>query len=200
MQKPHSRAKGVAFKELLIWLDQQLGREKLLQALDVLPPECKGIVSLEAANFGILSSSWYPLPCVHRLLDGLTASMTRQKRFELAQEAARVVMDVTLHGIYKAIVRAFVSPTLYAKFATKLWQSYYDSGDFEVIVGEDGHSAVSTISRWSGHHSFVCDMNVAAATAIYEAMGQKSVSTQRVACIGEGSASCRYVTDWRDDQ
>jgi len=196
MGKPPSRAKGVAFKELLIWLDERLGREKLLQALAVVPPECKGIVWPEANNFGILPSSWYPLPCVHRLLDGLTASMTRQARFALAQEAARVVMDVTLHGIYKAVVRAFVSPTLYAKFATKLWQSYYDSGDFKVIIAEDGRSADCTIRNWSGHHSFVCDMNIAAATAIYEAMGQKSVSTQRVACISEGESLCRYITSW----
>ena len=200
MAKPSSRAKGVAFKELLIWLDQRLGREKLLGALAVLPPECKGIVRPEADNFGILPSSWYPLPCVHRLLDGLTASMLRQKRFDLAQEAARVVMDVTLHGIYKAIVRALVSPTLYAKFATKLWQSYYDSGDFNVIIADDGHSADCTISNWSGHHSFVCDMNIGAATAIYEAMGQKGVSTERVACIGEGGPMCRYITSWGDER
>lgn len=112
MEKTPSRAKGVAFKELLIWLDKRLGRESLLQALARVPPECKGIVWLEANNFGILPSNWYPLPCVHKLLDGLTASMTRQVRFNLAQEAARVVMDVTLHGIYKAVVRAFVSPTV----------------------------------------------------------------------------------------
>jgi predicted hydrocarbon binding protein len=199
MEKPPSRAKGVAFKELLLWLDQRLGRQKLLHALALLPPECKGIVWLEADNFGILPSSWYPLPCVHRLLEGLTDSMTKQARFALAQEAARVVMEVTLRGIYKAIVRAFVSPTLYAKFATKLWQSYYDSGDFKVIIAEDG-SADCTIRNWSGHHPFVCDMNIAAATAIYEAMGQKAVSTQRVDCVGEGGSLCRYITSWGERQ
>ena len=200
MEKPHSRAKGVAFKELLIWLDQRLGREKLLGALALVPPECKGIVWPEADNFGILPSNWYPLPCVHKMLDGLTASMTRQTRFNLAQEAARAVMDVTLHGIYKAVVRAFVSPTLYAKFATKLWRSYYDSGDFKVIIAEDGLSATATIGDWSGHHPFVCDMNITAATAIYQAMGQKGVATQRVACIGEGEPLCRYVTTWGEGQ
>jgi len=200
MDKTASRAKGVAFKELLIWMDRRLGREKLLQALAHLPPECKGIIWPEADNFGILPSSWYPLPCVHRLLDGLTASMTRQARFNLAQDAARVVMDITLRGIYKAVVRAFVSPTLYAKFATKLWQSYYDSGDFKVNIAEDGYSADCTIGNWSGHHSFVCDMNIAAATAIYQAMGQKAVSTERVACIGEGESLCRYITIWGEGQ
>jgi hypothetical protein len=199
MDMPPSRAKGAAFKELLIWLDKQLGREKLLHALAILPPEYKGIVHADASNFGILSSSWYPLPCVHKLLDGLTASMTRQQRFELAQRASRVVMEVTLHGIYRAVVRAFVSPTLYAKFATKLWTSYYDSGDFKVIIIDNGKSADCTISNWSGHHSFVCDMNVTAATAIYEAMGQKHVSTKRVACIGEGEPVCRYITTWGEE-
>jgi predicted hydrocarbon binding protein len=109
-------------------------------------------------------------------------------------------MDVTLHGVYKAIVRAFISPTLYAKFATKLWQSYYDSGDFKVVIADNGLSADCTIHNWSGHHPFVCDMNIAAATAIYEAMGQKRVSTQRVACMGEGGPLCRYITTWGERQ
>jgi hypothetical protein len=198
MEKPPSRAKGVAFKELLVWLDQRLGRDQLKLALARLPPEYKGIVRLEDDNFGILSSSWYPFPCVHKLLDALTASMTKQERFELAQDASRAVMEVTLHGIYKAVVRAFVSPTLYAKFATKLWTSYYDSGEFKVIISDDGHSADCTIRNWSGHHPFVCDMNLAAATAIYDAMGQKGALTRRVACIVEGAGFCRYVTTWGD--
>jgi len=198
MEKPPSRAKGVAFKELLIWLDHRLGRDKLQLALSRLPPEYKGIVRLEDDNFGILSGSWYPFPCVHRLIDGLTASMTKQERFDLAQDAARAVMDVTLHGIYKAVVRAFVSPALYAKFATKLWTSYYDSGEFKVIISADGNSADCTIRNWGGHHPFVCDMNLAAATAIYEAMGQIGASTKRVSCIVEGAGMCRYITTWGD--
>lgn len=196
MESTPSRAKGVAFKELLVWLDRKLGRDKLKLSVARLPPEYQGIITLDTANFGILSSSWYPLPCVHKLLDGLTAGMSRQERYVLAQEASRVVMDITLKGIYKAVVRAFVSPALYAKFATKLWQSYYDSGDFKVIIAENGQSADCTIRNWSGHHWFVCDMNVAAATAIYQAMGQVGVSTERLSCIGEGAPYCRYLTSW----
>lgn len=196
MEKLPARAKGVAFKELLVWLDRKLGRDKLVTAVARLPPEYQGIITLDTANFGILSSSWYPLPCVHKLLDGMTTGMSRQERFILAQEASRVVMDITLKGIYKAVVRAFVSPALYSKFATKLWQSYYDSGDFRVIISEDGRSADCTIRNWGGHHWFVCDMNITAATAIYQAMGQIGVSTERLSCIGEGAAYCRYVTRW----
>jgi hypothetical protein len=198
MENLPARAKGVAFKELLVWLDRKLGRDKLLHAITRLPPEYQGIITLDTANFGILSSSWYPLPCVHKLLDGMTSGMSRQERYLLAQEASRVVMDITLKGIYKAVVRAFVSPTLYAKFATKLWQSYYDSGDFRVIISENGQSADCTIRNWGGHHWFVCDMNVTAATAIYQAMGQVGVASERLSCIAEGAPYCRYVTTWGD--
>ena len=62
MENPASRAKGVAFKELLIWLDKRLGRGQACHALTLLPPECKGIIWPEADNFGVLSPSWYPLP------------------------------------------------------------------------------------------------------------------------------------------
>lgn len=197
MEEKTPRAKGVAFKELLIWLDKQLGRDKLVQALSRLPPEYRHIVRVETLNFGILASSWYPLPFVHKLLDNLTRSMSRQEKFDMAQEAGRAVMEVTLHGIYKALVRAFVSPSLYAKFSTRMWQSYYDSGEFRIIIGDSGDQADCTVSDWAGHHPFVCDMNIAAATAIYKAMGQQEVSTERVACIDKFDPLCRYITTWK---
>src|ERR1044071_4911506 len=86
METQAARAKGIAFKELLAWLDRKLGRDRLLYAVARLSPEYQGIIALDTANFGILSSSWYPLPCVHQLLDGLTVSMSRSARYALAQE------------------------------------------------------------------------------------------------------------------
>ena len=196
MEKSHSRAKGIAFKELLVWLDRRLGRDQLLRAIARLPSEYQGIVNPDVANFGILSASWYPFPCVHMLLDGLTASMPRPERIALAQEASRAIMDITLNSVHKWVMRSFVSPTMYAKFANRLWQSYYDSGEFAVIITEDGLSADCTVRNWSGHHPFVCDMNVAAASAIYQAMGQAGAATERLSCIGDGGTVCRYITSW----
>ena len=90
----------------------------------------------------------------------------------------------------------FLSPAIYARFAHKLWQSYYEGGEFVVKIAADGKRADCTVKDWGAHHPLMCAMNIEAATAIYAAMGQKGVSTTRIACVDEGAPLCHFVTTW----
>ena len=66
-----------------------------------------------------------------------------------------------------------------------------------MVIGPDGKQADCTLRDWGAHHPFACDMNVEAATCIYEAMGQKGVSTERLSCVDRGNDCCRFITRWR---
>ena len=88
-----------------------------------------------------------------------------------------------------------MTPQLYARFATKVWQSYYDTGRFAVIISDE-HTAESTVDDWVAHHPVICAMNGEAANAIYEAMGKHGVSTERPECVSRGDPRCRFVTVW----
>ena len=50
---------------------------------------------------------------------------------------------------------------------------------------------------WSGHHHFLCKMNVAAKAAIYEAMGSEEVVIEDRYCVHDGHGECGSLIAWR---
>lgn len=60
----------------------------------------------------------------------------------------------------------------------------------------NANTADCTIADWDAHHPVICLMNWEAATAIYQAMGQRNVKTERVACVRHGRPACHFRTTW----
>jgi len=143
---------------------------------------------------GVLANAWYSSSTVHALLDELTRGLGPEERVKLADRASEAVMAATLHGIYKALFRLMATPERYAKYAPRLWTTYYDSGTVTIVLS--GNRAESTIRHWSAHHPFMCELNRGAARAIYRAMGCKNVHVERIACVESGAPECRFATTW----
>jgi len=190
-----SRIKGVAFKEFLSWFIRQNGPSQINQVIATMPADMAKFFNTDNESLGVLPSVWYPAPVVHRLLDGLTANTSRAQRESLARQGSREVMNVTLRGIYKRLMSMLLTPQLYARFAGKIWRSYYDTGVFEVVI-ENDNTANCTVADWAAHHEMMCNMNIEAASAIYEAMGKHNVRTERPECVGRGDPLCRFITTW----
>jgi hypothetical protein len=190
-----ARIKGVAFREFLRFCGDRLGRERITTVLQrIETPEVPAFDPTQP-YMGVLPSTWYPAPLIHTLLNRITDGMSPAQRSELASSGATAIMDATLRGIYARLVALFVTPEIYAKHAPKLWQSYYDHGDFLVTIHE-GRRAECIIGGWTAHHPLLCEMNVTAANRIYEAMRLAGVETVRESCVGAGGQTCRFVTRW----
>jgi hypothetical protein len=190
-----SRIKGVAFREFLGHYATTYGKARIATVLAGLAPEQALTFDINREYLGVLPSTWYPAPVVHALIDGLTAGMSPKERDTLAVQAARAVMGSTLRGIYARLMELFVTPQIYARFAQTLWRSYYENGDFTVVIA-DAQTAECTIRGWQAHHPFICDLNREAATVIYEGMGLARVSTERTHCVARGDPHCRFITRW----
>ncbi len=193
---PISRIKGIAFRELVVWYARRHGGDKLRQLLAALPAEQARFFDPSQEHLGILAATWYPAPVIHALLDRMTAGLEPAARAQLAQEGAQAVMGVTLRGIYAKLMAMFVTPQLYARFADRLWSSYFDSGEVTVSI-VNPTTAESTVRDWGAHHEVMCLMNTEAATLIYTAMGLRGVRTERRECVDHGAAQCRFVTTWQ---
>lgn len=189
------RIKGAAFREFLIWYGTRYGEAALGEGANRVDPEWRPSLDPERSALGVLASEWYPAPLVHTLLDGLTAHLSRDQRAEVAAEAARAIMNRMLRGIYKTLFQLMATPARYQRFGPKLWDAYYDSGTFRIEMPDD-KTAVCTVSKWSAHHPFICDLNCAAAVPVYEMMGCVSVRVLRTECVSLGSARCEFVTNW----
>jgi hypothetical protein len=189
--------KGAAFREFLKWYAEQQGPGRLAEHVEALPTSARAEFDAGAPVLGVLASRWYPASTVHRLLDEIARGRSAEELRALATEGARVVMDATLHGIYRVLFSWMANPERYARHAHRLWNVYYDSGVFEVTPQPDGHSAVSIVRGWRAHHPVICELNRGAAIAIYEAMGCSDVECDRTSCVDEGAEECRFVTSWR---
>ena len=195
-QEPSTgRIKGAAFREFLVWYRASVGQERFsLMAAD-LPPTVLEHIDPLGKHLGVLPSTWYPAPVVHSLLDVLTAGHNDEARKKLAFEASAAVMARTLRGFYRFFFQIMATPERYAKHCGKLWGSYYDSGRFEVSMPSKT-LALCTVSDWSTHHPFICELNWGAAGEIYRAMGCTNVLVDREACVDVGGRECRFVTTW----
>jgi len=190
------RIKGAAFVEFLRFCEEHYGKERLDAAVLSIPAELRYPLSTKAPALGVLPSTWYAADTVHLLLDALLASVGLEERRRMAADISKAIMDATLRGVYRALFRVVATPERYARYASRLWTAYYDTGEFSIEM-PDPKTAVATVRNWPSHHTFICELNRGAAEAIYTAMGLKNVTTIRAACIDGGAPICRFISRWQ---
>jgi hypothetical protein len=189
------RIKGAAFVEFLRFCEKEFGQERLHAAVMSIPITVRHPLSLSLPALGVLPSTWYSAATVHALIDALLFGVGMDERRRMAANISKAVMDATLRGVYRALFRVVATPERYARYASRLWTAYYDTGHFSIEM-PDPNTAVATVVDWPSHHSFICELNRGAAEAIYTAMGLKNVVTTRAACIDGGAQTCRFVSRW----
>jgi hypothetical protein len=191
------RIKGAAFKEFLLWYARTEGQARLDAHLAACPLELQDQLSAGQPGLSVLASRWYDAPHIHALLDEVARGRSQAELRQLATAGSQAVMDATLRGLYRVLFQWMASPDRYARYAGKLWDAYYDSGEFSVTPEDGGKGAISIVRNWSSHHRLICELNRGAAIAIYAAMGLAGVTCQRPACVAEGNAECRFITRWK---
>lgn len=191
------RIKGAAFREFVAWCEGELGQARLVAVARELPPGVRHELALDLGrdSLGILSSRWYDAAAMHALVEVIFMEIDAGARQDATERAADAVMRSTLRGVYRILFEWLATPERYARFADRLWRSYYDSGEMRVELVRST-AAACTIRGWRAHHPRLCELNRAAASAIYRAMGCTDVTTRREACIDEGADACRFVTTW----
>ncbi len=190
------RLKGVALRGFLSWYAQRFGRERVSLALGPLERTFGETFDATQPGFGVLPSRWYAGELVHAVLDGLLSHHRPDEIPSLAEDAAEVVMNDLLNGVYRSIVGMFVSPDRYSRHAEKLWTLNYDNGHpvFRSLSATEHHV---TYVDWRSHHSFMCRVNMATALPLYSAMGCKDVRYRRLTCVSDGAPTCTTSIHWK---
>jgi len=190
------RIKGAALRQFLVWYQNEVGERAFAERFADLPSELAVELDREAEALGIVASHWYDCRLIHGILDALTANLSEEQRYALTTEGSQAVMDATLHGLYRSLFEWMANPKRYARHGSKIWSTYYDSGEFSIESDQAARRAICTIRDWTSHHPVLCDMNRGASTAIYRAMGLPDAQCVREACVDRGASECRFVTTW----
>ncbi len=183
-------------REILRWHERNGGREHLRSIGLHLPPALRAHVDLEAEALGIIPSVWYPAPLAHAILDGIFASLPRDKRAERMREGAHAAIRVTGRGVYRLVLAKLATPRALASNIQRLWNLLFDDGDrtFRLTSPTEVESVTSD---WAGHGAMLCELMTENTAAVLETMGNKNVTVERVACVAHGAPRC--VTRFRWD-
>lgn len=186
--------KGAALRPFVKYYADRYGRARAATVVARIDPGLAYFDMLDA-SFGMIATSWYPVSMIRRLVDGLLEGISDEERLELTKGGARAVMQATVHGVYKFLFETMMSPDRYARKAQALFSRYHDSGVMTKEPFPGGHR--STITDWSGHHRFFCDLIIYTGFFVYEAMGLKDVDHKRTACVDDGAPACTFVATWK---
>jgi len=194
------RIKGAAFREFIAYYRGTYGLSALMAAVEAMPVAQRGELDTSDLTLGVLTSDWYPAEQVHALLDEIARGKSEAAIHELTLGASRAIMRTTLRGLYRVLFEWMATPERYAKYAPKLWGTYYDSGEVSVELLSDRRTSVSVVRNWRSHHPLICELNRGAALEIYAAMGCRDVTNERAQCVSRGDPHCRFITRWREDK
>ena len=183
--------KGAAIREFLLWHDHKFGHDETARLAEGLAPPLAALVDVTQPALGILGATWYPAALTHHMLDHVVARCGGEGR-SFAIEANREVVPRMIRGIYRVLFRAAASPELYARHVPRLWRRLHTTGDRSVVLRAPGE-AFSVVESWPAHHPLLCWMTIYTMAFVFEAMGYKHWTVDRLACVGHGAARCETV-------
>ena len=183
--------KGAVIREFLLWHDVKFGHEATRDLLVDIPPELLATIDPAQPAFGILGASWYPAALTHPMLDRLVARVGDEGQ-HLAREANREVVPRMIRGVYRVLFRTVASPELYARHVPRLWRRLHTSGDRTMVIRAPGE-ALSTTTNWTGHHPTMCWMAIYTMVYVFESMGYRHSTVERLACVSHGADGCETL-------
>ena len=153
------------------------------------------MLNLARPGLGILGASWYPTTLTHAMLDRIAERHGHEGR-DLAREANHDVVPRMIRGIYRMAFRTVASPELYARHVQRLWRRLHTTGERSMELRDDGE-AISRVADWAGHHPVLCWVTIYTMAYVFEAMGYKHWTVDRLACVGQGAKCCETTLRYR---
>lgn len=189
-----ARFKGTTLQHLAPWVRSRFDEITIERAFRTLPPELRATLDSTRADFGALPSAWYDARVYMHVFDTLLSEVPAREHQELARAAAKAILDRTLRGIYRKLFSLMATPSLYARYAQKMWDTHYDTGRVE-IVHLSPCVAHHRVIGWTGHHPFVCTMNRESGAIVYEMMGVGPVTMREQRCAYPPECAAVYAWD-----
>lgn len=145
---------------------------------------------------GVLASGWYNADDIHLLLDAIVRGRTEAEVQRIVTAGIQVALTRTLTGLHRTLMRVVGSPKLHARFAQRLWSTYYDTGQVQSVCVNE-HTQSITYTGWTSHHPVLCAMTTASDAVIFPLMGLSGVTVSQVSCVLDGAPGCTHLVEWQ---
>jgi len=126
------KVKGVAFRTIDLCYERLRGVEARDRAREMMPRELADAFRY----YTLLAASWYPISWYRETFRAFRASTNDGP--ELAREIGRLAARHDMSGVHKQILAKLVSPQALLAMSQRVFNTYYDTGRFEILHSERG--------------------------------------------------------------
>ena len=179
--------KGTVIKSLMKFVQSELTREQLEQALSGLPVEFAKSVS-----GSVLVSTLFPVHLVNKFTVAC-ATVKGESVEAFGRRAGRAAADDAVKNVYRLLVMV-LTPTAMLQKATGVWRTIYSAGDFTVESIGSGESHVHL--RGFPSEPVQC----ARITGWMEQLGEmtkaKGLAINHVKCVCKKDDHCEWTVSW----
>lgn len=186
------KIKGAAIRTLLDWYRKTEGVEAYHRVFAQLSEEEKFALGGKSAE--ILPNVWYDARLAHRLCEIVLGPLPPHEQARRARDGARNGLRVLGKGVYQFVVKQIVTPSFYARHIQRLFRLLHDTGNRRIEMGQG--EAISITSGWPGHHPLLCLLVNETMGAVFESLGCRDVTVERVQCVSDGAPDCRCRVRW----
>jgi hypothetical protein len=183
-----TRVKGTAIASTLRFVRERFGAEAVAQVRGDLEPALQASLPDEP-----LASVWYPFA----LLMALGRSAARRFGGGMTyfhREMGRASADYAMNAVYRIFFK-LGSPQFVVARATRVWRTYYDTGELKPLVAEPGH-AVLELSGFTEPMPELCERLIGWMSRSVELAGGKNLRSAHTLCVLRGDEVCRFEGWW----
>lgn len=138
------KVKGVAFRTIDLCYERLRGIEARDGARNLMPEP----LANSFRYFTLLAASWYPISWYRETFRAFRA-MTGDGP-ELARDLGKMAARHDMTGVHKQILVKLISPQALLGMSQRVFHTYYDTGDFEIVESRSGfvHARCTNCLGW----------------------------------------------------
>ncbi len=184
------RVRGIVLESTLLYLRARLSPAEQASVRNGLDAECLALVD------GIADRrAWYPAAVLVRLMEACAAALPQDPE-ETYWRMGRQSCDDTLTAVYRLMSR-FSNPEFILRRAVRLWNDYYDRGEFEVLETLPESGAVRVTGAGFSHPALCRRIGGWIERAV-EITGGREVEVEHPACaLADGGEAEEWRARWK---
>lgn len=183
------KVKGVAFRTIELCYERLRGPEARNRARELMPPE----VADAFRYYTVLASSWYPISWYRETFRAFRAGTNEGP--ELAREIGKLAARHDMSGVHKQILAKLISPQALLSMSQRVFNTYYDTGRFEIGASEPLHVQARCANCVGWDHNMWMEL-AGSCESLLEIAGARRVVLHILAGGQDGNAHATFEARW----
>jgi hypothetical protein len=183
-----AKVKGTAVQSSLRYVRERFGEDPLARVIEALPEGDRA-----AFGHGVLASSWYEMDAFLRFMQEAERQLRTQEP-DVVRKMGRASCEYGVTGVYKIFFKVG-SPEFVISRATRVFTSYYDTGELKIVESGPGRAVVELTGLEGGAPQF-CERIYGWMQRTLEMAGARNLRSAHSACVHRGDPACRFEGSW----